>query len=407
MKTGIENVFTFYLPTRIIHGAGSVQVTGREFKNLGATKALVVTDAGVNKAGLLEDILTSLKEAKIAYEVFDSVEVDPGSACVERGAEVVSKSACDGVVVVGGGSPLCAGRAIALLATNGGSIRQYAGINKAPKAPLPVIAIPTTAGSGAEVSQNILLKDDVAHTKMLLGAPTYFPETAILDPELLSALPFWQFVVSGIDALCHAIDSYLTDLTTPITDALALNAISLLHNNLPKAATTSDLNAKEACLIGSTMANIACGNARLGLGHAMTVPMEGMFKIPHGIAVGTVLPYVMEFNLPASHERFAQLARALGRCDRGESLADFAPQAILAIKRLYIELGFPRKYSEDVVDRGSIPEIVKKMAGGLYAAYDPAKDYPMNAVVQGPNIRKATIKDVIEIFEKAFEGWEI
>jgi alcohol dehydrogenase class IV len=352
-------------------------------------------------------MLTSLDKSGVPYELFDSVEEDPGAACVQRGAEMVSKGACDGVIVVGGGSPLCAGRAIALLATNGGTIRDYAGINKASKPPLPVIGIPTTAGSGAEVSQYILLKDEVAHTKMVVGGATCFPETAILDPLLLTGLPFWQFVVSGIDALSHAIEAFCTSLTTPITDALALTAISLLYNDLPRAAATSDLDAKEACLIGSTMANMACGNARLGLAHAMTVPMEGMFRIPHGIAVGTLLPYVMEFNLPASFPRFAQLARVLGRSDRGQSVADIAPEAVVAVKKLYVDLEFPRKYSDDVVDRKSIPEMVTKMAGGLYGGGPRAKDLPMNALVQSPNIRKATIKDVIEIFEKAFEGWDL
>lgn len=292
------------------------------------------------------------------------------------------------------------------MVTNGGKIRDYAGLNKASKPPLPLVAIPTTAGSGAEVSQFIVLKDETQHAKMVVGSPMYFPEVTILDPMLIRTLPFWQAVASGIDALTHAIEAYLTTMTTPITDALALSAINLVYGNLRAASTSDDLDAKEACLIGSTMANMACGNARLGLVHTMTTPMEGMFDVPHGIAAGTLLPYVMEFNLPASHRRFAMLAKSMGESDVGRSPGDLAPRAITGIKKLYIELGFPKKYSDSQIDRKAIPEIAKRVMSGLYGVYDPEKDYPMDAIIPTANIRKATMKDAIELYERSFEGWD-
>jgi alcohol dehydrogenase class IV len=325
---------------------------------------------------------------------------------VEAGARFAEKEDCDGLVVIGGGSPLCAGRAIALLASNGGHIKDYAGLMKYKKPPLPLVAIPSTAGSGAEVSQFILLKDKEAGSKMVVGGPACFPEVAILDPLIISGLPYWQFVVSGIDALSHAVEAYFTSLTTPITDALAAAAIRLMYENLGPAAASPDLEAKEACLIGSSMANMACGNARLGLAHAMTVPMEGMFKIPHGIAVGTVLPYVMEFNLPAAKERFAHLAVLLGQEEKGVPLEELAVNGIEAIKNLYLELNFPRKYDPKQVDPEAIPEMVGKLMGGLYGDYDPNKKYPPDAVVLTPNIRKATMADVIDIFQRSFQGWD-
>ncbi len=407
MRTGEQNIFSFYLPTKLVHGVNSVQETGKEFKNLGATKALVVTDKGVKSSGLVEGVIDSLKKIGIPYVIFEDVEEDPGGVTVGKGAEIASKEKCDGIVVIGGGSPICAGRGIGVVVANGGRIKDYAGLNKASKPPLPLIAIPTTAGSGAEVSQFIVLKDEELHTKMVVGSPLYFPKVAILDPLLLRGLPFWQSVVSGIDALSHAIEAYLTTMTTPITDAWALQAVSMIYQNLRPSATSDDLDAKEACLIGSSMANMACGNARLGLTHAMTIPIEGMFKIPHGIAIGTLLPYVMEFNLPSSYQRFASLAKGMGEPDGERSVRDLAACAIIAIKRLLADLNFPRKYSDSQVDRKTIPQMAKMIMGGLDGVYDPKKEYPLNAVLPSVNIRKATMKDVIELYEKSFEGWEL
>jgi alcohol dehydrogenase len=406
MKTGEQNIFSFYLPTKLVHGVNSVQETGKEFKNLGAAKALVVTDKGVKSAGLVEGVIDSLKKIGIPYVIFEDVEEDPGGVTVGKGAEIASKEKCDGIVVIGGGSPICAGRGIGVVVTNGGRIKDYAGLNKALKPPLPLIAIPTTAGSGAEVSQFIILKDEEQHTKMVVGSPMYFPKVAILDPMLLRGLSFWQSVVSGIDALSHAIEAFFTTMTTPVTDPWALQAVRMIYENLRPAATSDDLDAKEACLIGSSIANMACGNARLGLTHAMTIPIEGMFKIPHGVAIGIVLPHVMEFNLPASHQRFAWLAKAIGEPDAGRSLRDLAAGAIVDIKRLLADLSFPRKFLDSQVDCKAIPQMAKMIMGGLYGVYDPGKEYPLNAILPSANIRKATMKNVIELYEKSFEEWK-
>jgi alcohol dehydrogenase class IV len=407
MRTGDQDIFAFHLPTRIVHGPNSVKETGGEFKNLGAKKALVVTDKGVKTAGLLEGVLESLNKGGIPYALFDEVEEDPGGTTVARGAETALREKCDGIIVLGGGSPICAGRGIGVVATNGGHIKEYAGLNKASKPPLPLIAIPTTAGSGAEVSQFIVLKDEERHTKMVAGSPLYFPKVAILDPMLLRKLSFWQSVVSGVDALSHAIEAYFTAMTTPITDAIALSAIDLIYRNLGAAAASDDLDAKEACLIGSSMANIACGNARLGLTHTLTIPMEGMFKIQHGIAIGVLLPHVMEFNLPASYQRFSILAKTMGEPDSGRSMEEPAPCAIRALKRLYVDLGFPRKYSDSQVDRKAIRQMAGMIMEGLYGKYDPTKEYPANAVIPSANIRKATMKDAMDLYERAFDGWEL
>lgn len=409
MRKAGTNIFNFYLPTRIVHGPGSIKQTGMMFKSLGATKALIVTDQGVKRAGLVNGVADALKKGNIEYAVFDEVEVDPGATTVEKGADFATEERCDGIIVVGGGSPMCAARAIAMVAANGGKLKDHVPVPKpGAKPPLPVIAIPTTAGSGSEVSQFIVLKDEELNSKIGLGSPMYFPKIAILDPNVLRKLPFWQTVVSGIDALTHAIEAYLTDVTTPITDSLALGAVDLLYKNLRQAATTDDIDAKEACLLGSTMANMACGNARLGLVHTMVFPIEGMAKIEHGVSVGTLLPHVMEFNLPASYSRFAVLARTMSESDGKMSEVEVAPSAIRAVKRLLVDLQFPRKYDKSLIDRKKIPEMTDMIMSGLYGGgLGKKKEYAMNAVLDMPNIRKATKKDVIELYEKAFEGWEI
>ncbi len=384
----------------------SVQETGKEFSALGSTKALVVTDKGVKAAGLVEGVVGSLDRSRIPHVVFEEVEEDPGGKTVAKGAEIARKERCDGIVVIGGGSPICAGRAIGVVVTNGGKIKDYAGLNKASNPPLPLVAIPTTAGSGAEVSQFIILKDEELHTKMVVGSPLYFPKVAILDPVLLRGLSFWQSAVSGVDALSHAVEAFFTTMTTPVTDPWALQAIRMIYGNLRAAATSEDIDAKEACLIGSSIANMACGNARLGLTHTMTNPIEGMFNIRHGVAVGILLPHVMEFNLPAGHHRFAELSRAIGEPTEGRSLEDSASGALLAIKRLLADLSFPRKFLDSEVDRKAVPQMAKMVMGGLYGVYDPSKEYPLNASLPSVNIRKATMKNLIEIYEKSFEGWE-
>jgi alcohol dehydrogenase len=176
---------------------------------------------------------------------------------------------------------------------------------------------------------------------------------------------------------------------------------------LRAAATSDDLDAKEACLIGSTMANMACGNTRLGLTHAMSMRMEGMFTIPHGIVVGTLLPYVMEFNLTASYERYAVQAKNFEEPTIGKSLEASALYALMAVRRLFSALSFPKKYSASQIDRKAIPQMEQMIMGGMYEDYDPSKEYPMNGIVPSANIRKATIKHVVELYEKSFEGWDI
>jgi alcohol dehydrogenase len=294
-------------------------------------------------------------------------------------------------VVVGGGSPVCAAKGIALLATNGGSIADYEGVGKYKHPPLPVIAIPTTAGAGSEVSATFIITDEKRNYKMAIGGSACLPEVAILDPLLLRNIPFWPAVNAGMDALTHAVEACWTNHSTPLTDCIAYGSISLIMENLAPMVLTEDLEAKNKQLLGSTMANIACGNAKLGLVHALSQPL-GAYHLAHGYANGILLPFVMEFNLPACEEKLALMAIAMGEDRTGYTQGELAQRAIWRVKDLYLSLGFPNKLDEKEVDPKEIPEMVKRVMTR------PQKKF---------NIRKSTEKDLTLLYEKAFQGWEL
>jgi alcohol dehydrogenase class IV len=240
---------------------------------------------------------------------------------------------------------------------------------------------------------------------MAIGSPLAYPRLAILDAELLLSLPARQAAESGIDALSHAIEAFLTTQATPLTDALALGAVELLAGNLRTMVSNPEnekpLPAREACLLGACMANIACGNARLGLNHALTWPISSLFGVPHGLANGIMLPYVLEYTLPAATDRFARLAAAL-ECS-GRSLTEpvdappeqLAPRAVRAVKRLLADLEFPRAFTSKQVDPAAIPQMVAMLQDGIYALFTRV------------NLRPASPEDLTQLYERAFHGWEL
>jgi alcohol dehydrogenase len=384
-----DAIFSFHLPTKLVHGFNAVGQLGKEARRLGVTKALIVTDAGVKGAGLLDPGIKSLQSEGIPAIVFDEVEMDPGTKTVARGINLFRSEGCNGVVVVGGGSPMCAGKGIALVAANGGSIADFEGNEKYKVPPLPVIGIPTTAGAGSEVSSTFIITDEKRNYKMAIGGAKVCPDTAILDPVLLLNIPFWPGVNAGMDALSHAVGACCTNEATPITDALALTSIGLMMKHLAAHVLTSDLESKNQQLIASVMANMACGNARLDLIHALSHPL-GSHHMPHGLANGILIPYVMEFNLPVCEDKFAQMALVMGESGTGMTVRELARKAIERVKSLFLEVGFPDRIPQDKVDKKDIPDMVKQ-----------AMTRPMTRF----NRRKSTEKELTEIYLKAFEGW--
>lgn len=372
--------------TRIVHGIGSSYKAGKEAKQLGMDKVLIITDPIIRKAGCTKEIEISLKEEGIPYLVHDQVSVDPGIEQVELGVQLVQKEGITGLIAVGGGSVLCCAKGVALLLNNPGDLRDYEGRYKASAPLFPLIALPTTAGSGAEVSPNFLISDHERHWKMTLFGD-YYPAVAILDPLLLRTLPSGPAMNASLDALTHAIEAYLSNQASMISDSLALHSAAKIYENIIASSLTDDMDAKYAVLVSSAMANMACGNAGLGLVHGVTY---GMPDLEHGYACGIMLPFVMEYNRPACVDRMAQLAVAFGSEAKGKSNEELSFEAIHRVKELYKKLSFPDRLPENKISRSQLFEIVN---GTLNAPTIPL------------NIRQPTRPEMEQLIESAFEGW--
>ena len=402
------SILEFFCPTRIVHGIGSVSKRlGGEVRALGGQRVVIVTDPGIAKAGLLEPVIGALDEADIQHIVYNGVGHDARVGAVDAGAQLCRDEKADSVIVIGGGSALAAGKAVAAIATNGGSLGDHQGLAKFTVEPLPVIAIPTTAGSGSEVSAAVPYYDENRGRKTGTQSRFFYPKVAILDATLLKTLPFRQAVLSGVDALTHAMEAYLTVRATPITDAMALAAIQMLSSSLRTAATTTDLEAKDRALLGSTMANLACGNAKLGLAHLLNRPVNSLFpEVPYGESIGILLVPVMNFNLPASINRFTTMAQMMGESPEGKTERELANRCIAALKQLLADLQVSRCYSPKLVNIDAISQMARMCAGGMHGGMK-ADDIPETAMVSSFNRRQATVGDVIRLYEKAFEGWEL
>jgi len=347
---------SFFFGTRMVHGLGAVGGLAGHVKSLGGTKVFLCTDKGLTGAGVTERVAGILQEAEIPVVTFDDVPEDPGVATVDAGVKVFLGEGCDIVVGLGGGSPMCAGKGIALVAANGGKLTDYEGFNKAAKPPYPVIAIPTTAGSGTEVSKVNILTDEARNFKMSFLDERTFPKMALLDGELMEKLPAGPAVVAGMDALAHALDALWSINSTQLSDSLAIASAATIFETLPRAAFTSDLAAKQTMLEASSIANIALGTALPGLAHVLSQPL-GRYHMAHGLATGIMLPYTMEFNLPVAANKMAPIARLLGESGGDRELAEVILERLW---ELMDSLGFPTSLDPDVVKEEDLPALVEQ-----------------------------------------------
>jgi alcohol dehydrogenase class IV len=350
-----EQFKSFSVPTQVRFGAGISREAGAIAHELGATRVFAVIDQGVSRAGLLEPALASIRAAGLELAVYDEVRSDPTLADIARVTTELRAFGADCVVAAGGGSGLCAGRGAALAATNGGDIRPYVGADRYPHPPLPVIAVPTTAGSGSEVSKHVTLSDERTLRKTGVDGYSNAPRHAILDPDLVQGVPQAQAVASGVDAFLHAFEAYLSTRATPLTDSIALVAFADIWRLLP-AALGGDPEAKGKMLFASAMANIACGNAGLTLVHGMNGAVTYCYRarghrpVAYGMIHGALLPPVLRFYLPAAVERLAPLAPLIGlpATGRAEIRAGAVVNAIIDWVR---RLGVP-----EVLPWGRIPD---------------------------------------------------
>lgn len=354
--------FVFRMLTRVMYGRGAVNRLGEECRKLGAAKVLLVADSYmVRNSPAFPLVEKVLKDAGMTVKVFADIEADPSVETVDKGAALMREWQGDMVVALGGGSPMDAAKSICMLRTNPGSIREYMRKERTiATAAIPLICIPTTAGTGSEVTAGAVTTDKQAGEKIGVSHDSMMARLAIIDPELHASMPPALTASTGLDALCHAIEAYISTEAEPISDALCLHAIRLIGENLRKAvANGRDIETRGKMALASLVAGAAFTNVGLGAVHAIAHCLGAMYKVPHGVANAMLLPYVMEFNVMADMAKFREIAIALGENTAGLSLQEAAAKAVEAVRRLNRDVGVPRTLKEVGVTAGDFPTIVE------------------------------------------------
>ena len=333
--------FDFVLPTKIIFGAGSAEKTGAQLAAMGLSRPLVVTDPGVRKAGVVDTVCASLEREGIAYELFDGVEANPKDVNAEAGAKVYRAFGADCIVAVGGGSPIDCSKAIGVLIAHGADkIKPYEGKTAATKPNPPLICVPTTAGTGSEVTFSAVITDTENHYKMTVKSPYTAPTVAICDPLLTLSVPPMTTAATGVDALTHAIEGFTALCAEPIGDAAALYSIELIRENLPLAVKDGqNFSARSAMLMGSLLGAISFSHSDVASVHCIAEALGSMYDLPHGMCNAIFLPYVMEYNMPYCIFRYARIARAMGAAF--DTPEEGAKEAVRQVKALTKEVGLP------------------------------------------------------------------
>lgn len=339
--------FLFELPTRIEFGAGAVENVAQRVLDLRGTRPLVVTDEVLASIGIVDRVTAVLDEAKIEHVVFTDVQAEPDAAGVHAGADVLAAEGCDLIIAVGGGSVLDTGKAISLMSKNPGHIREYAGLGVPTEPGVPVIAIPTTAGTGSEATIWAVISEKASKTKYGIGGPHMTADLALCDPDLTVTLPPRLTAVTGLDALAHALESYVNKATQPISEALSEKSMELVARSLRDAVWRGDaVGPRSDMLLASTMAAAAFNSTRLGLAHAMAMPLGAKAKIPHGDVVSILLVEVMRFNAIGNLPKFAKIAQIFGEPIDGLSLRSAAEAGVAAVEQLVTDVAAPRKLSD-------------------------------------------------------------
>ena len=378
----------YFLPTRNLFGEGSVQEAGELMPSLGGKKSLIVTDAYLAKSGMADQIQNILTTAGVESVVFGGAEPNPKDINVKDGLKVFEENHCDSIISLGGGSSHDCAKGIGIVASNGGDIRDYEGVDKSTKPMCPMIAINTTAGTASEITRFCIITDTDRHVKMAIVDWRVTPQIAINDPKLMVGMPPSLTAATGMDALTPAIEAYVSTDANPLTDAAAQMAITMITQYLPKAvANGAYMKARDKMAYGQYLAGIAFNNASLGYVHAMAHQLGGFYNLPHGVCNAILLPHVEEFNLIGNANRFRNIAKAMGENVDGLSTMDAARKAISAIRQLSQQVGIPSCLRELGVKEEDF-EIMAENA--------------MKDVCQLTNPRKATKEQIVGIFKAAY-----
>lgn len=338
----------FVLPPVVLLGPGASSTVGKEVAALGCRKVLVVSDKFLVEMGLVARIQEHLKAAGVESLVFSEVNPDPTTGNVASGIKVLKEGGCDGVVSVGGGSALDCGKTIAYIgaAIPDDPLKAVKTVLQA-TCSLPFIAIPTTAGTGSEATQFVVITDPVAQEKMVVVRRNLMPRLALDDPELTVTMPPKMTAATGMDAFTHAVEAFVSPNASPLSDALALKAITLIGRHLRQAfAKGDDISARTGMMEAQLLAGMAFNNAGLGYTHAMAHPLGARYHVHHGVCCSLLLPAVCAFNLSVVPERYREIAAALGCTTRGLSTEAAAREAVAAIAQLRHDLKLPQRLSE-------------------------------------------------------------
>jgi alcohol dehydrogenase len=333
--------FEFLLPMRIVFGNGVINQIGEEAKIIGK-RAFIVTDKGILKTGYIERIRQLLKDVDIESDVFSDVDPNPRDKSVQNGFDKATQFKADMLVGVGGGSAIDTAKAIGVILQEGGKIQDYEGLDRVKKPITPLIAVPTTAGTGTEVTFWSVITDTKRKFKMSIGSPLMAAKVALVDPMLTLTLPKDITAFTGIDALVHAIEGYTSMLSQPISDSLALSAIERIRPNIRKVfANGGNVEARYNMMLGSMLAGISFGNSDVASVHCMGEAMGGLYDTPHGLSMAVCLPYCMEHNIIANPEKFADIAWALGEDVEGLTSLEAARLSVAAIRSMLKDLDIP------------------------------------------------------------------
>ena len=339
-----SKIYQLTLPKKIRFGVGALDTLADELINWGTKTALVVTDAGVNKAGLIEPIKEQLAKAEVAVSVFTGAEPEPTLSKLDTIADEFRKKRFDILLGVGGGSSIDTAKGLSILMTHGGKGVDYLGIDKVPGPCIPVIAIPTTAGTGSEATNIAIFGDTERQLKLGIVSPYIFARLSIVDPTLSYGCPANVTAASGLDALVHAIECYTGKKANTFTDALALEAINLVAGSLRTAvADGSNEEARNHMSEAAMLGGITIGNSGVTAVHALAYPLGARFHVPHGVANALLLPYVMEHNCSSNLNKFAMIARTMGEETDGLSLREAAMRSVVAVKDISSDVGVPQR----------------------------------------------------------------
>jgi alcohol dehydrogenase class IV len=356
----MNRITMFQTTPRIVFGAGAVERLAGEAKRLSPNRILIVTDPGIVQAGIAERIESILENAGLKISRFDKVEPDPKIEIALDAADALESSEADLIIGIGGGSSLDIAKVSAVLAANGGDISDLFGVDVIPKPGKPTILVPTTAGTGSEVTPIAILSDETEKLKKGIVSPYLYPNVALLDPELTLKLPPAVTAASGMDALIHAVEAFTSKNATPFTDLFAKQAITQIHENLRTAFADGDnLAARSAMLEGSMIAGFAFANAGVTAVHAFAYPIGAEFHIPHGVANSIMLVPVMEFNMIGNLQKFAQMAECFGIDTLGLTRREAAEAAVNAMQQLARDVEIPERLRDFGIKEEDIPDLAE------------------------------------------------